>query len=83
MVAKKGQHRTANQMTRRQMKILTTLLTKRRNKNVLITVLVRVRMCVKLRSKMFGNCIGRMGQWTEIEPRKKRPRLCLACRAVI
>ena len=45
-------HKVANQMTRRQVKILTTVLTKKQN--VQIIVWVNIRMCVKLRSKMFG-----------------------------
>ena len=48
-------HRVANQMTRRQVKNLT------KKQNVLIIVLVIMRMWVKLRSKMFGSCIGRNG----------------------
>ena len=50
-------HRVANQTTKRQVKNLTTVITKKQN--VQIIVLVNMRMCVKLRSKMFGSCIGR------------------------
>ena len=47
-------HRVANQMTRRLVKNVTT-------ENVQI-VLVNMKMCVKLRSKMFSSCIG----WNEL-----------------
>ena len=51
MVAKKGQKDKG--------KIQQLNLTSKRNKNVLIIMLVGRKMCVKLRSKMFGNCTGR------------------------
>ena len=49
--------RVVNQTTRSQEKNLTIVLTKKQN--VLIIVLGSIRMCVKLRSKMFGSYIGR------------------------
>ena len=52
-------YRVANQTIRRQVKNLTTVLTNKRNKNVLLIVLVSMRKCVTLRSKMIGSCISR------------------------
>ena len=59
MVAKKGQNRVVNQMTRRQVKNLTTVLTEKKKQNFQTIVLVNMKMCVKLRSKMLSCCIGR------------------------
>ena len=58
MVARIGQSRVVNQTTRRQVK-KQQYLTNKSNKNLLIIALVSMRMCVQLRSKMFGSCMGR------------------------
>ena len=53
-------HTVTNQVTRRQVKNLTTVLAKRKKKqNVQIIVLANMKVCIKLRNKIFSSCIGR------------------------
>ena len=59
MIAREEQN---TELQIKQVKSLTTALTKRKKQNVQIIMLVNMNMCVKLRSKMFSSCIG----WNEL-----------------
>ena len=53
---KRAKHIIANQTTSEK---FNNCIDKQKKQKVLIIVLVSVRMCVKLRSKMFGSCFGK------------------------
>ena len=54
MVARKGQNKSNDKKTSEK---LNNCINKQKKQNVQIIVLVNIRMCGKLRSKMFGSCI--------------------------